>query len=60
MAEKKWKKPELFVISRSRPEEYVLVTCKSHTTTPGGPNGATTCTQSGGGSGKYCNQPNQS
>ena len=28
MAKKKWKKPELLVLVRGKPEEYVLTSCK--------------------------------
>lgn len=38
---KKWERPELIVLSKSRPAEMVLVTCK----VPGvdGPGGSGTC-----------------
>jgi hypothetical protein len=36
--ERTWRKPELIVLVRSRPEEAVLFACKNGGSTPVGPN----------------------
>jgi hypothetical protein len=41
MVKKAWKKPELIVLVRGRPEEAVLAACK--TGTEGGPQGQHEC-----------------
>lgn len=35
MVQKKWGKPEILIVSRSKPEEYVLESCKNSTITGG-------------------------
>jgi len=41
---KEWVTPELIVLVRNKPEEFVLVACKSSIGAPGGPGGvATNC-----------------
>ncbi len=52
MAEKKWEKPEIVIVTRSTSEEYVLVNCKNNTSTPGGGPSSTDCHKSGS---KWCN-----
>lgn len=46
MTKKAWKKPELIVLVRGRPEEAVLETCKSGSA--GGPGNANNCRSGGG------------
>lgn len=47
-----WKKPELLVLARSRPEETVLCACKTAGTTQVGAYSNGTCRR--GGSGNVC------
>ena len=42
---KVWKKPQLIVLCRARPEESVLVVCKSLANSPAGPGLIRKCRQ---------------
>ena len=59
MKKKKWETPELIVVVRSKPEEAVLQTCKSDTTSGPIGMGAGNCHSEGAPSG-YCVTPSWS
>jgi len=52
-----WNKPELLVLTRSNPEEAVLVGCKGAPVNVGGPAGTGNNCKENSGSGLPCNQP---